>query len=128
MSNRLGWLAVLALPLAILARPAAAGLVLKAKSLVCGGSGPAIASVAVTARDAVVTLKFKAKELVANETVMCGFFCNAVGSGGVELPCGTVDENGKWSNSLEQPQSLCYGFIPFFNTGSTGVCVPSTAP
>ncbi len=129
MSSYLRRLATLALPLVILAaQPAAAKSVVNAKSLVCGGSGPVDGSIAVTAKDAILTLKFKGKGLNPGEAVVCGYFCQAVFSGGTEVPCATVDAKGKLKAKVELPQSLCFGFLPFFRTGSNGSCVPSIPP
>ena len=129
MSSHLRRGAVLVLPLAILAaQPATAGLILNAKSLACGGSGPQSGSIAVTEKAGVLTLKFKGEDLVPGQSATCGYTCGMVFTGGPEVACGTVGANGKLSSKIELPLAVCFGFIPFFNTPNTGKCVPSTVP
>src|SRR6185436_16350809 len=63
-------LALLVLPLAILAaQPASAALVLKAKSLACGGTGAQRGSLSVSARSGVLKFKLKGQELVSGQAV-----------------------------------------------------------
>jgi hypothetical protein len=122
-------LIVLALPLLMLpVQPAAARLILKTKSLACGGTGPQSGSIAVTERAGVLTFRLKGQDLVAGQAVTCGYTCGMVFTGGPEVACGTVGTNGKFSSKLEFPLAVCFGFIPFFNTPSTGKCVASTVP
>jgi hypothetical protein len=129
MNTYLRRLAVLVLPLVMLVtQPAMAGSVLTAKSLACGGSGPQSGSITVTEKNAVLTLKFKGEDLVPGQAVSCGYTCGMVFTNGPEVSCGTVGANGKLSSKVELPLAVCFGFIPFFNTPSTGKCVPSTVP
>jgi len=129
MNTDLRRLAVLVLPLVILAAQAAtAAPVLSAKSLACGGSGPQNGSIAVTERGGVLTLRFRAADLVPGQAASCGYTCGMVFTSGPEVSCGTVGANGRFSSKVELPVAVCFGFIPFFNTPSTGKCVPSTVP
>ena len=129
MNTHLRPLAVLVLPLVILAAQAApAAPVLSAKSLACGGSGPQNGSIAVTERAGVLTLRFRAANLVPGQGVSCGYTCGMVFTSGPEVSCGTVGASGRFSSKVELPLGVCFGFIPFFNTPSTGKCVPSTIP
>jgi hypothetical protein len=122
-------LAVLVLPLVMFAtRTATASPVLSAKSLACGGSGPQSGSIAVTERGGVLTLRFRAANLVPGQAASCGYTCGMVFTSGPEVFCGTVGANGRFSGKVELPVGVCFGFIPFFNTPSTGKCVPSTVP
>ena len=75
-----------------------------------------------------LTLKFKGTSLVPAEAATCGYTCQMVFTSGPEVSCGTVGANGKFSGKIELPLTTCFGFIPFFNTPSTGKCVPSTVP
>ena len=121
--------AVLVLSLVMLAaQPAAAGTLLKTKSLACGGSGPQRGSIAVSEKDGTLTLKFKGEDLFPGQAATCGYTCGMVFTNGPELACGTVGDNGKLSAKIELPLLTCFGFIPFFNTPNTGKCVPSTVP
>jgi hypothetical protein len=99
-----------------------------AKSLACGGTGPQSGSIAVTEKGGMLTLKFKGTSLVPAEAATCGYTCQMVFTSGPEVSCGTVGANGKFSGKIELPLTTCFGFIPFFNTPSTGKCVPSTVP
>jgi hypothetical protein len=129
MNTHLRRLAVLLLSVVIFAaRSATAGLVLNAKSLACGGSGPQSGRIGVTEKAGVLSLKFKAKDLVPGQTVTCGYTCGMVFTSGPEVSCGTVGESGSFSGKIELPLTVCFGFIPFFNTPTTGKCVPSTVP
>lgn len=129
MNADLRRLSVLVLPLVLLvAQPATAGSVLTAKVLACGGSGPQSGSITVTQKAGVLTLKARAEDLVPGQAVSCGYTCGMVFTGGPEVSCGTVGANGKWSGRVDLPLAVCFGFIPFFNTPSTGKCVPSTLP
>jgi hypothetical protein len=47
---------------------------------------------------------------------------------GPEVPCGTVGASGRFAGKIELPLGMCFGFIPFFNTPTTGKCVPSAMP
>jgi hypothetical protein len=128
MNLRVGWRMVLvSLFLGWTASIAVADSVVNAKGLLCGGSGPQAGSIAVAGGDAGLTLRFKAKDLTPFESVRCGYECGFIGTR-VDLPCGTVDPGGRWSHRLEVPTALCWGFLPFFTTGSTGSCMPGTAP
>jgi hypothetical protein len=129
MHTRLRRLTVLLASLVVLAgQPAMAASVLTAKSLACGGSGPQSGSITVTERTGTLTLKLKADQLVPGQAVSCGYTCGMVFTNGPEVPCGAVGANGKWSSRIDLPLAVCFGFIPFFNTPSTGKCVPSTVP
>ena len=122
-------LIVLVLPLVILAEgPAAAALLLNSKSLACGGTGAQRGSIAASEKSGVLTLKLKAEDLVPAEAVTCGYTCGMVFTSGPEVSCGMVGPSGKWSGKIDLPLAVCFGFIPFFNTPSTGKCVPSTVP
>jgi hypothetical protein len=110
------------------AQPAWAGLIVNAKSLACGGTGPQSGAISVKEKAGVLTLKFKAENLTPGQAVTCGYTCGMVFTNGPEVPCETVGANGKWSSSIELPLTTCFGFIPFFNTPTTGKCVPSTVP
>jgi len=122
-------LAVLVLPLALLAaKPAMAVSVLSAKSLACGGSGPQSGSIAVTKRGGVLSFSFKGTGLVPGQAVSCGYTCGMVFTSGPVVACGTVGASGRFSSRVELPVGVCFGFIPFFNTPTTGKCVPSTVP
>jgi hypothetical protein len=129
MNAHLRRLVVLVVPLVMLpAQPATAALVLNAKSLACGGTGPQNGAIAVTEKGPVLTLKLKGQDLTPGEAVTCGYTCGMVFTNGPEVACGTVDANGKWSSKFDLPLTVCFGFIPFFNTPTTGKCVPSTVP
>jgi hypothetical protein len=129
MTTQMRSLSVLALPVLLLAaQRATAGSILNAKSLACGGTGPQSGSIAVTEKGGVLTLKFKSTNLVPAEAVTCGYTCQMVFTSGPEVSCGTVGASGKFSGKIELPLATCFGFIPFFNTPSTGKCVPSTVP
>jgi hypothetical protein len=47
---------------------------------------------------------------------------------GPELPCGTVGASGRFTAKVELPAGVCFGFVPFFDTPTTGECVPSITP
>jgi hypothetical protein len=129
MNTQVRLLTVLVLPIVVLAvQTATAGSVLNAKVLACGGTGPQSGSIAVTEKGGTITLKFKGVALVPAESVTCGYTCGMVFTSGPEVPCGTVGANGKFSSKIDLPLGTCFGFIPFFNTPSTGKCVPSTLP
>jgi hypothetical protein len=129
MNTRVRRLTALVFVLVILAaQPAAAALVLKAKSLACGGTGPQAGRISVTERAGVLTLKFKSENLGAGQAVTCGYTCGMVFMSGPEVSCGTIGTNGKWTSKIEMPVTVCFGFIPFFNTPNTGKCVASTVP
>lgn len=129
MTTHMRRLVIMTLPLVIsTAQPAAAGLVINAKSIVCGGSGPLEGSITVKEKDTVLTLKYKGKGILPGQAVVCGYFCQAVFSNEHSTGCGTVDEKGKVSAKIELPQINCFGFIPFFRTGTTGSCVPAIPP
>jgi len=129
MITRLRRLAILIIPLAtIVAQPAAAASVLSAKSLACGGTGPQSGSITVTQKNGVLTLKLKGENLVAGQAVTCGYTCGMVFTNGPVVSCGSIDSKGKFSAKVELPVAVCFGFIPFFNTPTTGKCVPSTVP
>jgi len=129
MKAHLRRLIVLMVPLVTLAaRPATSALVLNAKSLACGGTGPQSGAIAVTEKAGMLTLKFKGADLVAGEAATCGYTCGMVFTSGPEVACGMVGANGKLSSKIELPLAVCFGFIPFFNTPTTGKCVPSTVP
>lgn len=128
-NTRIRRLAVLALSLvALTARTATAATVLNAHSLACGGSGPQSGSIAVTERAGSLSLRFRAANLVPGQAVSCGYTCGMVFTGGPEVFCGTVGASGRFSGKIELPEAVCFGFIPFFETPSTGKCVPSTVP
>jgi hypothetical protein len=128
MNARVGWRMVLASLFVGLAAPlAVASSVVNAKGILCGGSGPHAGSIAVAGGDSGLTLKFKAKDLTPFESVRCGYECGFIGTR-VDVPCGMVDESGRWSHRLERPTAICWGFLPFFTTGTTGSCMPGTAP
>jgi hypothetical protein len=110
------------------ARSGTAGLVLNAKSLACGGTGQQSGRIGVTEKAGVLSLKFKAEDLVAGQAVTCGYTCGMVFASGPEVSCGTVTAKGTFSGKIELPLVVCFGFIPFFNTPTTGKCVPSTLP
>ena len=118
----------LVLPLLMLTAQPAAAAVLNAKSLACGGTGPQSGSIAVSEKAGNLTLKFKGANLTPAEAVTCGYTCGMVFTNGPEVACGTVGANGKFSGKIELPVAVCFGFIPFFNTPTTGKCVPSTVP
>ena len=121
--------ALVALVLSVLAvPPAGAGTLLKVKSLACGGSGKQRGSIAVSEKDGTLTLKFKGEDLVPGQAATCGYTCGMVFTNGPVVPCGTVGDNGKLSAKIELPHVVCFGFIPFFNTPTTGKCVASTVP
>jgi hypothetical protein len=129
MNAHLRRLLGLVLPLVTLAaQPATAALVLNAKSLACGGTGPQSGAIAVTEKAGTLTLKFKGADLVPGQAVTCGYTCGMVFTSGPEVACGTVGANGKLSSKIDLPLAVCFGFIPFFNTPNTGKCVPSTVP
>ena len=129
MNAHLRRTAALVLALVMLAaQPAAAGSVLNAKVLACGGSGPQSGSIAVTEKAGMLTLKFKGANLFPGQAVTCGYTCTMVFTNGPEVPCGTVGDNGKFSGKIELPTVTCFGFIPFFNTPNTGKCVASAIP
>jgi len=96
-----------------------------AKSLVCGGSGPQNGSIAVSERAGVLTLSFKATGLVPGQPVTCGNTCGMVFTNGPQVACGIVGDNGKFTAKVRLSSRLCFGFIPFFDTPTTGKCVPS---
>jgi hypothetical protein len=121
--------AVLVLPLVMLAaRSATAATVMTAKDLACGGTGPQSGSIAVSERAGVLTLRIRGANLTPGEAVTCGYTCGMVFTGGPVVPCGTVAANGRVSGKVEITESVCFGFIPFFNTPTTGKCVPSAIP
>jgi hypothetical protein len=121
--------AVLVLPLALLtARAATAAPVLSARSLACGGTGPQSGSIAATERAGVLTLRFRAAGLVPGQPVTCGHTCGMVFTGGPAVSCGTVGANGRFAARVDLPLGVCFGFIPFFDTPTTGKCVPSAMP
>jgi hypothetical protein len=129
MNDPLRRLTVMIVLLAMAAAPpATAGLVLTAKSLACGGTGPQRGSIGVTEKNGVLTLKFKGEDLVPGQGISCGYTCGMVFTNGPEVSCGTVGANGKFSSKIELPLAVCFGFIPFFLTPTTGKCVPSTVP
>src|SRR5690349_16010083 len=105
-----------------------AAQVLSTQSLACGGSGAQSGSIAVTGRAGVLSLRFRGSDLVPGQAVTCGYTCGMVFTGGPVVPCATVAANGKFTAKIELPAGVCFGFIPFFNTPSTGKCVPSTVP
>jgi hypothetical protein len=122
-------LAVLALSLAVLAAvPAAAAPVLGAKQLACGGSGAQSGSIAVSRSRGVLTLRLRGSNLVPGQPVRCGYTCGQVFTTGPDVPCGTVAANGRLSARIDLPVNVCFGFIPFFSTPTTGKCVGSTVP
>jgi hypothetical protein len=128
MNARVGWQMVLAsLLLGLTAQLAVAGSVVTAKGILCGGSGPHPGSIAVTGSDSGLTLKFRVKDLTPFQAVRCGYECAFIGTR-VDVPCGMVDQSGRWSHRLERPTAVCWGFLPFFNTGTTGSCMSGTAP
>jgi hypothetical protein len=110
------------------ASTAIAAQVLSAKSLACAGSGPQSGSIAATERAGVLTLTFRGAELVPGQAITCGYTCGMVFTNGPVVSCGTVGSNGKFVAKIALPHLTCVGFIPFFNTPSTGKCVPSTTP
>jgi hypothetical protein len=129
MSTHLRRLAVGLIPLLVLAaQPATAGQVLKAKSLACGGSGPQSGQITATEREGVLTLKVKAKDLVPGQAATCGYTCGMVFTSGPVVACGTVSDTGRLSAKIDLPLATCFGFIPFFDTPTTGKCVASTIP
>jgi hypothetical protein len=128
MNTPLRRLTVLAIVLMMVATPATARLVLTAKSLACGGTGAQSGSIGATEKNGVLTLKFKGEDLVPGQQISCGYTCGMVFTNGPEVSCGTVGANGKFSSKIELPLAVCVGIIPFFNTPTTGKCVPSTVP
>jgi hypothetical protein len=120
---------VLMLPALILtAHSASAASILTAKSLICAGSGPLGGSIAVAERNGTLTLRVKGTSLVPGQAVTCGYTCGMVFTTPTEGFCGTVGANGRFSGRIDLGARLCFGFIPFFNTPSTGKCVPSVVP
>jgi hypothetical protein len=128
MTTRARRLAVAALLVAIATpAPVAAVTVSSAKELLCGGSGPHDASVSATLTKSVLTLRFRARDLVPGTPVSCGYTCKDVGLE-VQVACGQADASGKWAHRLERPSATCFGFLPFFTTGATGRCQPGIVP
>jgi hypothetical protein len=110
------------------AMAASAAQVMSAQSLACAGSGPQSGSIAVTERAGVLGLRVRGAGLVPGQAVTCGYTCGMVFTGGPVVPCATVAANGKFTAKIALPVGVCFGFIPFFDTPSTGKCVPSTVP
>jgi hypothetical protein len=129
METRLGlWTGgVLALTM-LAAPPVIARQVSKAGMLACGGTGPQQGTITVTEKDAVLKIKVKGQGLAPGQSATCGYTCGMVFASGPEVFCGTVNDNGKLSGTIELPLATCFGFIPFFNTPTTGKCVGSTVP
>lgn len=118
---------LVSLLLAATASLAVAGSVVQAKRLLCGGTGPQAGSITATDGAAGMTLRFKAKDLTPLQSVRCGYECGFAGTR-VDVPCGAVEPNGRWAHRLELPTAVCWGFLPFFSTGTTGSCMPGTSP
>jgi hypothetical protein len=119
----------LLLPLLLLAAPpATADLLLKAKSLACGGTGPQEGYITASERDGVVKLQVKGVGLVPGQAATCGYTCGLVFTSGPVVACGTVNAKGTLDSTVQLPFATCFGFIPFFNTPTTGKCVASTVP
>jgi hypothetical protein len=110
------------------AEVASAAQVLTAKSLACAGSGPQAGSISASEREGILTLRFQGSGLVPGAGVACGFTCGMIFTNGPRVSCGTVAANGRFSAKVEIPFGTCVGFIPFFDTPSTGKCVPSAIP
>jgi hypothetical protein len=129
MTRKILRFAVLMVSVVILtARVASAAQVLSSRSLACVGTGPQNGSIAVTERGGVLTLRFRGADLVPGQAITCGHTCGMVFTNGPEVSCGTVGANGRFAARIELPRGICFGFIPFFTTPTTGKCVPSTAP
>ena len=128
MSIQRRWFTVLFLPVVLLAAsPATAAMVMSAKSFFCGGTGPEKARVTVSESDSLLTFRFTGRDLAPSEAVTCGYRCSELGLD-VSGSCGAVDRSGRWSGKIVLPRAFCWGFVPFFNTGSHGSCLPSTFP
>jgi hypothetical protein len=123
-------LATAALVVAVVAPAtrATAATVLSARTLACGGTGPQKGSIAVAERKGTLTLRLSGSGLVPGQAVSCGYTCGMVFATGPKVPCGTVGANGRFAGKIELPAATCFGFIPFFDTPTTGKCVPSTVP
>jgi hypothetical protein len=110
----------------VAAQTAAAAPLVSAKSLACGGTGPQAGSLSASMRNGLLTIKGKGQGLTPGEAVACGYTCGQVFTSGPQLNCGTVGTNGKWSGRVDlSVPPVCFGFIPFFLTPTTGKCVAS---
>lgn len=112
----------------LLPAPASAKQLLKAKTLACGGSGPQQGDITATTQNGLLRIKVKGEDLTPGENATCGYTCGMVFTGGPTVPCGTVSPSGRLVATIEVPVTVCFGFIPFFNTPTTGKCVASTIP
>ncbi len=108
--------------------PASARQLLKAKTLACGGSGPQKGDITATESNGVLKIKVKGENLVPGQNATCGYTCGMVFTSGPVVACGTVSPSGRLTATVELPIATCFGFIPFFNTPTTGKCVASTIP
>ena len=128
MSIRRRWFTVLSLSVTLLAAaPATADTVMAAQSFLCGGTGPEKASVRVSESNSLLTLRFTGRDLAPSEAVTCGYRCSELGTD-VFGSCGATNDHGRWSGKIVLPRAFCWGFVPFFNTGSHGSCLPATLP
>ena len=128
MTNQLRPLSSLTLVIMLLAAgPAAAGSFITVKSLACENTGQASASVSASVKNGTMTIKVKAKGLTPGDGLACGYTC-AQPVGGAQDICGTVGTNGKGSGTGNFTVPVCFGFMPYFLTATTGKCVAAIHP